>query len=207
MSWILRALGWPLASRGGRLERVDAIVVLGAPLRPDGKLTPVLEERVAAGVALFCAGVAPVVCFAGGKTRGADVSEADAMAAAARAAGLPEDALVIERESRNTYENARRLARMLLPAGRDHVVLVTQPFHLRRARLHFGRAGFRTAGHVIADSVQFRSPRGLRWVLREYPSLLRDFILYFRDLRDLRDPRDPRDLRDPRDPRDTRDTR
>lgn len=179
MSWLLRALGWPLASRG-RLERVDAIVVLGAPLRPDGRLGPVLEERVAAGVALWRAGVAPVLCFAGGKTRGAEVSEAEAMAAAARAAGVPDEALVVEDESRNTYENARNLARILLGAGRDHVLLVTQPFHLRRARLHFGRAGFHTAGHIIADSVQFRSPKGLRWVLREYPSLLRDFILYIR---------------------------
>jgi uncharacterized SAM-binding protein YcdF (DUF218 family) len=177
MKWLVRALGWPLASRG-RLQRVDAIVVLGAPLRPDGSLGPVLEERVGAGVALWRAGVAPLVCFTGGKTRGAAISEAEAMAAAARTAGLPDDALLVEAESQNTYENARNLSRILLPDGRDHVLLVTQPFHLRRARLHFGRFGFTAGGHLIRDSVQFRSPKGLRWVLREYPSLVRDFILY-----------------------------
>src|SRR5262249_13279391 len=133
-----------------------------------------------AGVALWRAGAAPVLCFTGGKTRGAVVSEGEVMAASARAAGVPESALLVATEARNTYENAQNLSRILLPAGRDHVALVTQPFHLRRARLHFDRAGFRTAGHLIADSVQFRSPRGLRWVLREYPSLLRDFVLYFR---------------------------
>jgi uncharacterized SAM-binding protein YcdF (DUF218 family) len=175
--WLRRVLGWPLAVRG-QLERVDAIVVLGAPLRPDGTLTAVLAERVSAGVELWRRGVASLLCMTGGVTRESAVAEACAMAAVARAAGVPEEALLVEAVSRNTYENARLLAEELLPRGLDHVVLVTQPFHLRRARLHFVRAGFRAAGHVIADSVQLRSARGLGWILREYPSLLRDALLY-----------------------------
>jgi uncharacterized SAM-binding protein YcdF (DUF218 family) len=100
------------------------------------------------------------------------------MAAAARASGVPDQVLVVETEAQNTYENARNLAALLRPAGHHRVVLVTQPFHLLRARMHFTRFGFDAAGFVIRDSVQFRSPRALRWVLREYPSLLRDFLLY-----------------------------
>jgi uncharacterized SAM-binding protein YcdF (DUF218 family) len=176
---IVRLLGWPLAA-GGALARMDAIVVLGAPLGPGGALTTVLGERLDAGVALWHQGLAPVLCLTGGRTRGAQVAEAEAMAVAARVAGVPDAALLLETEARNTYENARNVARLLLPEGRRSVIVVTQPFHLRRARLHFGRAGLRSAGFVIEDSIQFRSARGLRWVLREYPSLVRDLLLYLR---------------------------
>src|SRR5215470_8586977 len=105
-AWLVRVLGRPLASgvRTVAPGGFDAIVVLGAPLGPDGALTAVLGERVDAGVALWRRGAAPLLCFAGGRTRGAAVAEADAMAAAARAAGVPAAALVVEKESRNTYE-------------------------------------------------------------------------------------------------------
>lgn len=177
--WLVRFLGWPLA-RAGTMSDADAIVVLGAPLRADGQMTEVLVERVAAGVALWSRGIAPLLCLTGGRTRGGPVAEADVMAAAARAAGIPDASLVVETESRNTYENARNLAAILRPAGHHRVVVVTQPFHLRRARMHFARFGFAAAGFVIPDSLQYRSSRGLRWVLREYPSLVRDFLLYLK---------------------------
>jgi uncharacterized SAM-binding protein YcdF (DUF218 family) len=184
--WLVRFLGWPLARAGRPPEGgVDAIVVLGAPLRPDGSLGAVLAERVEAGVALWARGVAPLLCLTGGRTRGGDVAEAQAMADAALAAGVPRAALVVETASRNTYENARNLAAILRPTGarpRTAVVIVTQPFHLLRARMHFARFGFLAAGFVIEDSLQYGTPRarGLRWVLREYPSLLRDFLWYLK---------------------------
>jgi uncharacterized SAM-binding protein YcdF (DUF218 family) len=189
-AWLVRFLGWPLA-RAGRSPKggVDAIVVLGAPLRPDGSLGAVLAERVKAGVALWARGVAPLLCLTGGRTRGGDVAEAEAMADVALAAGVPRAALVVETASRNTYENARNLAAILRPTGARErtavavaVVIVTQPFHLLRARMHFARFGFAAAGFVIEDSLQYRIPRarGLRWMLREYPSLLRDFLWYLK---------------------------
>ena len=176
MGWLVRVLGWPLAT-ASRISRADAIVVLGAPLRSDGSLTVVLEERVGAGVTLWRREVAPLLCFTGGPTRGQAIPEAEAMAAAARALGVPASAMLLETAARNTFENARFLAELLLPARRN-VILVTQPYHLRRARLHFSRFGFRAVGFFIEDSVQFRSRRGLRWVVREYPSLVRDFWLW-----------------------------
>jgi uncharacterized SAM-binding protein YcdF (DUF218 family) len=175
--FLVRVLGRPLIV-AGPAGRVDAIVVLGAPLGADGCLTDVLAERVRAGVALWMRGVAPVLCMTGGVTRGAPVSEAEAMAAAARAAGVPESALLVEPTALTTHENARNVARLL---GAARVVLVTQPFHLRRARLWFRRYGLDACGWLIADSVQFRAPaRGLRWVLREYLGLSRD-VLRLRD--------------------------
>ncbi|MEJ7603979.1 MAG: hypothetical protein WKG01_39230, partial [Kofleriaceae bacterium] len=48
------------------MEKLDAIVVLGAPLRSNGQLSPILAERVAAAAALWHAGAAPIVVATGG---------------------------------------------------------------------------------------------------------------------------------------------
>ena len=47
--------------------------------------------------------------------------------------------------------------------------LVTQPFHTRRARWYFRRAGFEALAWHVEDSIEYREPRrALRWIAREY---------------------------------------
>jgi uncharacterized SAM-binding protein YcdF (DUF218 family) len=150
----------------------DAIVVLGAPLRADGSLTPQAEERVRAGIALYQRGLAPVVCLVGGHgpaaITGTD-AEAEGMARWVRAAGVPESAIRVDRASVCTQTNAQRAAELLLPEGRRRVWLVTQPFHTRRALHYFRRAGFEAMAWHIADSLEYREPRrALKWIAREY---------------------------------------
>lgn len=143
--------------------RCDAIVVLGAPLRSD-RLSPILVERVDAAAQLFHAGGAPTVIATGGVTSGS-IAEADAIASALRARGVPH--VLVERASRTTAENARFTA-ALLPHGAT-VWLVTQPFHGRRAARLFRAAGLSPRVWHIADSLEYRDRgRALRWVVREY---------------------------------------
>ncbi len=173
---LVRVLGRPL-ERHDVVERADAIVVLGAPVRSDGTLTDVVEERVRAGVTLWRRGVAPLLCMTGGRGPGivAEVSEAEAMARRARELGVPEAAIVLEAASRNTSTNAKNIKVLLDGSRAGRVVVVTQPFHSRRAVLWFRRVGLTAVAWRIEDSVQFRQPRrGLRWVLKEYASLARD---------------------------------
>jgi uncharacterized SAM-binding protein YcdF (DUF218 family) len=176
---VVRVLGRPLERRD-RVDHADAIVVLGAPVRTDGSLSDVLEERVQAGVALWRRGVAPLLCMTGGRGPGvvAAVSEAEAMARRARELGVPARALVLEEASRNTSTNARNIRKLLAEGGRIRVIVVTQPFHSRRSVLWFRRMGLEAVAWRIDDSLQFRQPRrGLRWVLKEYASLLRDLTI------------------------------
>jgi uncharacterized SAM-binding protein YcdF (DUF218 family) len=167
-----RVLGAPLecADPAGP---ADAIVILGAPLRAGGGLTEVLTERIGAGFGLWRSGAAPLVCVTGGPSRGG-VTEADAMADALRTLGVPDGALRIERVARTTAANAARVAALLASDDVRSIWLVSQPFHLRRARRLFRRAGFDVRAFRIADSVQDRAPeRALRWILREYVAWLR----------------------------------
>ena len=61
----MRLLGAPLRVRDAA-RRADAIVVLGARLRADGRPSAALEERVRAGVQLWQRGLAPMLCVTGG---------------------------------------------------------------------------------------------------------------------------------------------
>ena len=175
---LARVLGRPLLRVDDPSRDADAIVVLGSALRPDGSLSLVGEERVAAGVALWKKGRAPLLVLTGNRPAWAipghgasPISEAEAMASRARALDVPQAALLIEAGSRSTFENARGCAMLLLPRGARRVWIVTQPFHLRRAVRQFRGAGFEALGFHIEDSLQYRHPAtGLRWVLREYVS-------------------------------------
>ena len=143
VGWVVRALCWPLApGRQGTSQAmgaVDAIVVLGAPVGPT------LEERVRAGVALWQQGVAPRMILSG------IAPEAPTMARMASQLGVPEAALWIEDRARSTQENALRSAELLRAAGLRSALVVTTPYHLRRAM-----ALFRRAGIDAYDAVQVR---------------------------------------------------
>ena len=166
--FLVRLLGRPFATIDPP-QVADAIVVLGAVLGLDGSVTPILDERIRAGVAAWRDGLAPLLVLAGGRSPFASHAalEAHAMAARARTLGVPDSALLIEDESASTWENAQRCAALLLPRDIRRIWIVTQPFHLRRAMRHFRRAGFDPLGFGITGSLQFRDPGwGLARVLR-----------------------------------------
>jgi uncharacterized SAM-binding protein YcdF (DUF218 family) len=163
---IVRLLERPLVLREPFVA-LDAIVVLGAPLAPDGALSPAVAERVAAAAALWRAGGGRVVVATGGVTRGAGRAEADAIAEALRALGVP--GVLVERGSRTTRDNARLTRPLLEVRGVRSLWLVTQPFHGRRAARLFRRAGFDAHVWHIDDSLQYYDRRrALRWLVREY---------------------------------------
>jgi len=174
LDWIAGALERPLVIVEP-FRRLDAIVVLGAPLAPGDRLTAVLDERVRAAAELWRTGGAPIVVATGGVTAGARRAEADVIAEALRDHGVPDDAIVVEAASRSTIENARFTVDQI---GRDHAVwLVTQPFHGRRAARAFRAAGLVPHVWHIADSLQYRHRgRAVRWLVREYVAWGRELL-------------------------------
>ncbi|MBV9587645.1 MAG: YdcF family protein [Alphaproteobacteria bacterium] len=120
-------------------EGADAIVVLGCQLFPGGRPSERLRRRVALGVELYREGAAPLIVMSGGGA--GTVSEATVMRDLARKDGVPETALLLETESRNTFENAGYTARLLRESGKMRIVLVSDRAHLPRAARMFRRAG------------------------------------------------------------------
>nr|WP_314477274.1 YdcF family protein [uncultured Pseudomonas sp.] len=130
------------------LERqADAIVVLGAG-RERGdpawagvdQPTPTALERLRLAARLAKASGLPVLT-SGGLHYGTPPSEAQLMADSLR-----EDFGVhvkgLEQTSRTTWENAQFTAKVLQPSGIRRVVVVTQAWHMQRARWSFEQAGF-----------------------------------------------------------------
>jgi uncharacterized SAM-binding protein YcdF (DUF218 family) len=107
-----------------------------------------MERRMQVALALYRAGVAPVLLLSGG---GKPVAEAQVMRRMALAAGVADSALLVESESRNTLENATHAAALLAARQVTAVVLVTDRCHAFRARLLFRLAGLTvSAVHVAA---------------------------------------------------------
>ncbi len=152
----------------------DAAVVLGAAIGPRGEPSLQGEERARVGAELYFRGLAPVVCAVGGHCPPGHRhgrAEAEGMGRWLLDLGVPPAALRVDRLSYDTASNAARAAALLLPEGRRRVWLVTQPFHLRRARLWFRRAGLEPLPWFVEDSVQFRRPdAALGWMVRECAS-------------------------------------
>jgi uncharacterized SAM-binding protein YcdF (DUF218 family)/lysophospholipase L1-like esterase len=121
--------------------RADVIVVLGAGVI--GDCVPNLNgmRRVVRGARLFREGRAPFLVITGGAAPG-ECPVADAMARMARELGVPADKILVERESRSTWENAQRTAPLLRDRSIGRILLVTDRLHMRRAVGVFAKEGF-----------------------------------------------------------------
>jgi uncharacterized SAM-binding protein YcdF (DUF218 family) len=119
---------------------VDVAVVLGARVRPDGTPSSALASRVERAVELHRAGLAPRLLFSGGVGTHPP-SEARAARELAVALGVPAEACLLEEESRSTRENAERSAAVLRQLGARRVRVVSEPYHLLRARQYFRLQG------------------------------------------------------------------
>lgn len=156
----------------------DAIVVLGhrPPLGPDGvALEYETQARVDAGVALYQRWRAARLLFSGGRST-PEVVEADVMASYAATRGVPEAALLRERASSDTIENARMSVRLLRRElglqRRPRIVLVTSDYHVIRAAKLFRCAGADVEGVGVAlrlsESERKKRLRSERWVRLYY---------------------------------------
>ena len=120
-------------------EPVEAAIVLGAGVNPDGKLGYSTQRRVAAGVDLLRAGLAERLVMSG-RIVGSNVAKV--MRETAFALGAPGHAVVLEDESETTFQNIRFSFAMARRNGWDSLAILTDDYHLLRAwalACYFGR--------------------------------------------------------------------
>lgn len=120
--------------QGDEARPVDAIVVMGAA-QYDGRPSPQLAARLDHALALWQQGLADVVVVTGGRLPGDRFTEAEASAAYLVERGVPESAILLENESRNSYDAIAGVAALLDAQGRRSVLLVSDPFHSLRIEL------------------------------------------------------------------------
>jgi len=100
-------------------------------------------ENVAEGVRLYFLLDAPFIVVSGGIADPVSQArtEADMMREALVHARVPADRILMDRVSRNTYEQAREVAAILSRARIDRFVVVTAPTHMPRVESLFRRHG------------------------------------------------------------------
>lgn len=128
---------WPRCQPTGP---ADAIVVLGSAVWPNEQPSPSLARRIARGIELWQAGLAPVLAPSG-VVGYYPPAEAQVMARVAREAGVPERALVLDTQAASTSERAERIRALAQLHGWSRVIIVSEPYHLRRASWLFREQG------------------------------------------------------------------
>ncbi|MBK8985733.1 MAG: YdcF family protein [Chloroflexi bacterium] len=132
-----------------------AAVVFGAAVYGNGRLSPILRDRVQTAVQLYQSGQVNKIIMSG-DNQTLDYDEPSAMVAYAIAQGVPPEDVQPDYGGRRTYDTCYR-ARAIFQV--DTAVLVTQAFHLPRALFTCRQLGVTSVG-VSAD---LRSYRGAGW--------------------------------------------
>ena len=159
--------GWYPPFSPTSTSKFDAVVVLAGGIHRQGSLRPQHElsdesrHRIVCGADLFIRGLAPKLLLVGGDASafGHGPSEAREMKRLAHQLGVTDQAILMEEQSRNTYENARNAKRLL--ASNESILLVTSAYHLPRAVALFAKQGFRVTPVPCGYETKDRPGEGL----------------------------------------------
>jgi vancomycin permeability regulator SanA len=175
----LTLLALPVSARAEH-----AVVVFGSAVKPDGTASPRLLRRLETALDVARLRSASMVVVSGGKSAGQ--AEGPYMASWLRRRGVAPDRLLVDAHARHTGENAQLVVPLLKRAKVSSVTLVTERFHMRRARMHL-RSELRFAGmgdvkvqcHAAPDRLKGLARVGA-WC-RESAKILRDISFKIRD--------------------------
>ena len=154
----------------------EVMVILGSHERQDGP-TVQLRYRMAEAQESREDHPEMTVHVSGGQGPDEPTSEAQAMADYLTAHGVEEEKVLLEPDSHNTAQNLDYSRRLLDREGidtSDGVLLVSNGFHLTRARMLAERAGFEQVSTLAAPASHL--PSRLYMYVREPLALVKSFL-------------------------------
>lgn len=151
---------------------LDALVVLGAGLRPDGTPSEALAFRLDAALGYLEDNPDTTCVVSGGQGLGESRTEADAMYDYLLEHGLDAARVTREDRSTSTAENVRNSAELL--ESDASVGIVTNDFHLYRALRIAEKNGLAGASGLAAPSNPLYLPQS---ALRECAALAKDLLV------------------------------
>ena len=111
----------------------DAIVVFAGGVGESGQAGGGYQERVKQAIDLYKSGYAPIVVLSSGFVY--SFREAEVMRAVAVDNGVPSGSILLEQKAANTHENVMFVKNILDDHHYTRVLLVSSPYHMRRALL------------------------------------------------------------------------
>jgi uncharacterized SAM-binding protein YcdF (DUF218 family) len=158
-------------------QPADAIVVFGGGVGESGQAGGGYQERVEAAVNLYRGRFAPAVVFSSGFRF--VFHEAEVMKDLAVVNGVPADAITLEQTAANTHDNVQFTAAIVRDHGWKKILLVSSPYHMRRALLTWRRAapGVTVVPTPVERSLFYLHSRGptldqIRGIAQEYAAIV-----------------------------------
>ena len=171
-------LGAVLAGAHDRIEGdPQVMIVLGCQVRDNGP-SVLLQDRLDEALDYWTDHPDLTVVVSGGQGSNEPTTEARAMADYLMDAGVPEEQILLEDQSHNTMQNlsySKQLLDQLEVDQSDGVIVVSNGFHLTRARMLAERAGFDPVSTLAAPSSHTLSR--IQMYIREPLALVKSFLL------------------------------
>ena len=148
------------AGRSADRTPVDALIVLGAA-QYDGRPSPQLQARLDHAFELWNLNLASFIVVTGGKQTGDRFTEAQAAKKFFTSKGVLSDLIFEENTGTTTYESLLAVSQIATERKISRVLIVSDPFHMLRAKLIAQEVGLiaftsATQSSVIRDTAALR---------------------------------------------------
>ena len=156
----------------------QVMIVLGCRVMPGGEPSILLQDRLDTALAYLRDHPEMRVVVSGGQGDNEPDTEARVMADFFIQNGVEEDHILLEDQSHNTSQNLRYSMALLEEEGVDcsgGVLVVSNGFHLTRARMLAQREGFAQVSTLAAPTSHL--PSRLHMYIREPIALVKSFLL------------------------------
>ncbi len=168
--WFLVHLAF-IIIEGLRDEKVNCgtAIIFGTTVNADGTLSARLQARLDAGIELYNDKVVEKLFVSGGLGK-EGFDEGTKMAEYLVLKGVPKSDIIVDNHGNNTRETAENFAKQFPSC--ESVIVVSQYFHISRAKLALHKAGIENVYGVHARY----------WEWRDVFSLGREFFAYYKYL-------------------------
>lgn len=160
--------------------RADCMIVLGARIMPDGRMSHALQYRCETALQLWREGLVKHMFLCGGQCTMDPCPEAGVMKAFFLENGVPEDCIIVEDQSTNTIQNLRNAKAIMEIRGYDCAAMITSDYHLTRALWIARDVGIHVWGiaapspHTLKGFIKTRSKETFSWLLHLQRKLKRE---------------------------------
>lgn len=144
----------------------DAAVVLGAAVFRE-RPSPVFRERINHAIRLYQEGQVKAIIFTGGVGTNDRISEGEAGRQYALSAGIPDEAILVESTSMNTFQNLNNALQIITDQGFRQVLIVSDPYHMRRAMAYAEDVGINAEPSPTTTSRYQSFWSKMRFLVRE----------------------------------------
>jgi uncharacterized SAM-binding protein YcdF (DUF218 family) len=116
-------------------RKADVIIILGYPSLNNGEVSPVLMERIKKGIELYKLNNAGKIICTGGAVKN-EYIEAEIMHKELVKAGIPNEDIICEKESKGTWDNIKYVKKIMEENKMETGIIVTHIGHIRRASIY-----------------------------------------------------------------------